>query len=184
MDQDGRDNIAGQAGSADMDSPEGRSGQRRVGEVLAEVGDGIATEARALRDAAGETVATEADAVRDEAVRALDAFSHSLRSARGQVEGQRLGFVTDMLTVAAGRVSGLARSVEAHTSAEMLDAVRAQARRNPAGFAAIAALAGFALGRVATVPHPDRLPARAMAPAAPRAPGWPAAGPVPGRVGP
>lgn len=184
MDQDGREDIAGQAGRAGMDSPERRAEQRRVGELLTEVGDDLATEARALRDAAGETVATEADAVRDEAVRALDAVSDSLRSARGQVEGQRLGFVSDMLTVAAGRVSGLARSVEAHSSAEMLDAVRAQARRNPAGFAAIAALAGFALGRVATVPQPDRLPARRAASAAPRAPGWPAAGQVPGQVGP
>ena len=107
MTQDGREGISGQAGSAGMDAREGRSGQRRVGEVLAEVGDDIATEARALRDAAGETVANEADAVRDEAVRALDAFSQSLRSARGQVEGQRLGFVADMLTVAAGRVAGV-----------------------------------------------------------------------------
>ena len=60
MDQDGRENISGQSGGAGMET-EGRSGQRRVGEVLAEVGDDIATEARALRDAAGETVASEAD---------------------------------------------------------------------------------------------------------------------------
>lgn len=184
MTQDGREDISGQAGSAGMDAREGRSGQRRVGEVLAEVGDDIATEARALRDAAGETVANEADAVRDEAVRALDAFSQSLRSARGQVEGQRLGFVADMLTVAAGRVAGLARSVEAQSSAEMIDTVREHARRNPAGFAAVAALAGFALGRVATVPRPDPLPAGRPGPVSARPAGWPAAGTLPGRVGP
>ena len=183
MDQDGRENISGQSGGAGMET-EGRSGQRRVGEVLAEVGDDIATEARALRDAAGETVASEADAVRDETVRALDAFSLSLRSARGQVEGQRLGFVADMLTVAAGRVAGLARSVEAQSSAEMIDTVRAQARRNPAGFAAVAALAGFALGRVATVPRPDRLSPSHTGPVSPRSAGWPATGSIPGRVGP
>ena len=184
MTQDGREGISGQAGSAGMDAREGRSGQRRVGEVLAEVGDDIATEARALRDAAGETVANEADAVRDEAVRALDAFSQSLRSARGQVEGQRLGFVADMLTVAAGRVAGLARSVEAQSSAELIDSVREHARRTPAGVAAGAALAGFALGRVATVPRPDPLPAGRPGPVPARPAGWPAARTLPGRVGP
>lgn len=124
--------------------------QRPVTAALAEVRDDVAAEAHALGDKAGEKVVAEADAVKDEAVRALDAFSGSLRSAQDQFEGQRLGFVGDMLGMAAGRLSDAARSMDDVTSSEMIDSVRRYARRNPTAFLAVTAIAGFALGRVAT----------------------------------
>lgn len=171
MVEERQDDTLPLGGGADEKEGHSRTGQRPVTAALADVREQVAAEAQSLGDMAGEKVVAEADAVKDEAVRALDAFSESLRSARDQFEGQRLGFVGDMLTVAAGRLTDAARSMDDVTSAEMIDSVRRYARRNPTGFLAVTAIAGFALGRVATATG-NRTPASRPAN---RAPDWPMA---------
>ncbi len=166
--QDDALTLTGEAGRTDAQS---RSAPRPVTSALEDVRDDVVAEAQSLGDRAGEKVVAEADAVKDEAVRALEAFSGSLRSARDQFEGQRLGFVGDMLDVAANRLTDAARSMDDLSSSEMIDAVRGYARRNPSGFLAVTAIAGFALGRVATATGK-----RAQATAAsPTGADWPAA---------
>lgn len=190
MVQDRQDDTLTLTGEAGSKHQQPRTGQRPVTAALADARDEVAAEAQALGDKAGEKAAVEADAVKDEAVRALEAFSGSLRSARDEFHGERLGFVGDMLGVAASRLSDAARSMDDVTSNEMIEAVRRYARRNPTGFLAMSAFAGFALGRVATATggrtQPASVPIRTQTgPAMPRqtpglTPGLPGTGYTPG----
>lgn len=184
MVQDRQDDTLTLTGAAGSKHDQSRTGQRPVTAALADARDEVAAEAQALGEKAGEKAVIEADAVKDEAVRALEAFSGSLRSARDEFQGERLGFVGDMLGVAASRLTDAARSMDDVTSSEMIEAVRRYARRNPTGFLAMTAFAGFALGRVATASGGRTQPAPIRTrtePAMPRpAPAIPGTGYTPG----
>jgi hypothetical protein len=113
--------------------------------------EAVVTETKNLADAASARLGDQANEMKDEAAAGLAAFSEALKAASSDLSGKNIGFAGDMVAQAADGLENLARSLEGRSSGEMLEAIRSFGRQNPIGFIAGSVLAGFALGRVASV---------------------------------
>lgn len=184
MAQDTLEETSAQGGAAG--TPDTRTTgqqQRSMTEMLGAAKDQVVAEAQALGSKAAETALGQADAVKDEAAGGLSAFSDALKAAQTQLQDKKLGFAGDMLSEAADGLAGVARSIEGRSSSEMIEAVRGFGRSNPMAFFAAAALAGFAVGRVAAAAGEglSGSPAASRSPSSSGTADWPVAEHVPGR---
>src|SRR5215204_5682919 len=112
--------------------------QQVVGEVKQQARD-LVGEARAqVRDQAGGQ--------RDRAVQGLRTLSDELDQMAYQ--GGQSGLATEVARQVSSRIRDLAGNLERHEPSDLLEQVRAYARRRPVVFLAGAALAGVAAGRL------------------------------------
>ena len=112
--------------------------QQVVGEVKQQARD-LVGEARAqVRDQAGSQ--------RDRAVQGLRTLSDELDQMAYQ--GGQSGLATEVARQVSSRIRDLAGNLERHEPSDLLEQVRAYARRRPVVFLAGAALAGVAAGRL------------------------------------
>jgi hypothetical protein len=110
-------------------------------DMAAQVSAKAASAASSVRDAAAEQVDHARDALGDSG----DRLAETLRRAADQPpEGSMQARV---LSAVAGGVSSAADTLRSRSVSEMAADVRDLARRNPAAFAAGAAVAGFVLAR-------------------------------------
>lgn len=136
--------------------------RQALGDVIGGARDAVAAETKDLADAASARLGDSADEMKNEAAAGLAAFSEALKAASSDLSGKNIGFAGDMVAQAADGLENLARSLEGRSSGEMLEAIRSFGRQNPVGFIAGSVLAGFALGRVASVAQsPDNGKAQA-----------------------
>jgi len=94
-----------------------------------------------LRDQAG--------AQQQKAAAGLRSVSDELRSLANGETPQSSGFATDLVREASTRLSGAASWIGDRDPAQLLDEVKAYARRRPAVFIGLAAVAGIVAGRLA-----------------------------------
>jgi hypothetical protein len=112
---------------------------KEVASEATERGRDLAREARSqVRD--------QADAQRERLAGTLHQLGDELRSMAGGNEGP--GVATELARQAADRVHGLGDYVERHQPGDVLDEVRAFARRRPGTFLVAAAAAGVLAGRL------------------------------------
>jgi len=118
-------------------------------EVVAEAG----RQARDLAHEARTQVREQAVTQRDRAVSGLRALGDELEQmARG---GQQSGTASEIARQAAGRTREIARFLESREPGELLEEVRAYARRRPGTFLVGAAIAGVLAGRLTKAVRAD-----------------------------
>ncbi len=125
------------------------SGKHVAGIAKQEAGD-VATEAgRQAKDLIQQTRTEMSDQVGQQQQR-LAGTVHSLAEELGSMAsgGDTSGPVNDLARQGADKGSELARWLEDHEPAELLDEIRSFARRRPVAFLAGAALAGVVVGRL------------------------------------
>lgn len=160
---------------------QGEAGGRRIEEDRQALSDGVrgareavASKTESLADAATARLDEQAEEVKSEAAAGLSAFSEALKAASNDLSGKKIGFAGDMIAQAADGLESLARSLEGRSTGEMLETLRSFGRQNPVGFIAGSVLAGFALGRVASVAQSPA--SNAQAKPEPRYPAYPPSG--------
>jgi uncharacterized membrane-anchored protein YhcB (DUF1043 family) len=124
---------------------------RHLGGVAAEEAQSVAgdvrQQARSLLDDTRQQVSEQSAVQRDRLVELLRTLSHDLREMVNHAEGSSLA--GQLVEQGADRTERLSTSLEGREPADLVDDVRAFARRRPGVFLAGALLAGVAAGRFA-----------------------------------
>jgi hypothetical protein len=116
--------------------------QDEAGNVAAEAKDQVAN----LLDQAKSQVSEQGGVQRDRLVQTLTTLGDDLDHMASQTD--RSGMATDLARQAAGRVRALGNQLDGREPSEILDDVRAFARRRPAAFLFGALAAGVVAGRI------------------------------------
>src|SRR4051794_22892336 len=116
--------------------------QQEAGSVAAEAKDQVSN----LLDQARSQVSEQGGVQRDRLVQTLTTFSDDLDHMAEQSD--RSGMATDLARQAAGRVRDLSNRLDGREPSQILDDVRAFARRRPGAFLMGALAAGMLAGRL------------------------------------
>lgn len=151
VDNDGRQNGLQEAPTGAQDrSQQAESATARLKATGGE-------QARKVASAARERVEEQANTLKDEGVDGLRAFSQAVRRAGDELgRSQQPGPVAELVRQAAAGLEDVSESLAGQSTGDMIETLRTFGRRNPAAFVAGSVLAGFALGRFASMPAPAR----------------------------
>lgn len=155
--------------AADDPRPRAKAAGHSLSDQAAEAVDGVTREARSVAAEAGQAAEAQAEKVKAAAASHLEAFADAMRSASDELGKKQGGPAAELVSHAASGLETLSRSIDGRSTSEMVDAVRRFGRENPLGFVAGSILAGFALGRFASVATDTHRGAGAMPRAEPGA---------------
>jgi hypothetical protein len=153
-----QDNGSPQAFQSGSDPAQGSKQQDDQGrDAMSRVRTAAGEDAARVASSAKARIGAQADELKEEGVQGLRAFSQAVRRAGDELgRSQQPGPIVDLVREAANGLEGVSESLAGKSSTEMLDALRNFGRSNPLAFVAGSMLAGFAIGRIASVSAPDQ----------------------------